>query len=358
MTFVMYERENYVRNACFQGARWIPCHISISQASWDMYRREMEKVVLRHPLIFPNYQPGQINFDQMEFTEGNRAGEWVDPWGCVRTGAIDGLSGVVTGHPLSDWDNLSSYRSPNPAAGPDRGGTWEEAAKRAAEARAAGLVVRQGPAHGFFLMRLEYLRGFENLMVDIATADERLPRLIELVAGYQREQVKQWLALGVDVLELPEDLGTQTSSFISPRAFEKWAAPTYRELIRMSHAAGALVGVHSDGYIMDLMEQFMACGVDVINPQDLCNGIDNLARAIKGRMCIRLDIDRQCIVPFGARQEIMELIEQEVRLLGSPRGGLELVAGIYPPTPPENVDALCAALEAYYTFWWDGRGKA
>jgi hypothetical protein len=75
-------------------------------------------------------------------------------------------------------------------------------------------------------------------------------------------------------------------------------------------------------------------------------------------VCIRLDIDRQRIVPFGARQEIMELIEQEVRLLGSPRGGLEFIAGIYPPTPPENVDALCAALEAYYTFWWDGRGKA
>jgi uroporphyrinogen-III decarboxylase len=30
--------------------------------------------------------------------------------------------------------------------------------------------------------------------------------------------------------------------------------------------------------------------------------------------------------------------------------------GIYPPTPPENVDALCSALEEFRTYWWDGRG--
>ncbi len=121
--------------------------------------------------------------------------------------------------------------------------------------------------------------------------------------------------------------------------------------------AKCLVNLHSDGYIMELVDDFIECGVNIINPQDLCNGIDNLARNVKGRMCISLDIDRQTIVPFGTRKEIRELIEEEVRKLGSPRGGLEMVAGIYPPTPPENIDALCQALKQFRTYWWDGRGK-
>jgi hypothetical protein len=118
--------------------------------------------------------------------------------------------------------------------------------------------------------------------------------------------------------------------------------------------AGCHVALHSDGYIMELMDEFHDCGVTIINPQDLCNGIDDLAREVKGRFCLRLDIDRQVIVPFGTRQEIRDLIEEEVRKLGSPQGGLEMIAGIYPPTPAENVDALCEAMEEFRTYWWDG----
>ncbi|MCK4627011.1 MAG: hypothetical protein KAV00_16985, partial [Phycisphaerae bacterium] len=65
-----------------------------------------------------------------------------------------------------------------------------------------------------------------------------------------------------------------------------------------------------------------------------------------------LDVDRQKIVPFGTRDDIHALIEEEVRKLGDPAGGLQLEAHIYPPTPPENVDALCEAIEKFRTFWW------
>jgi hypothetical protein len=108
---------------------------------------------------------------------------------------------------------------------------------------------------------------------------------------------------------------------------------------------------------MELIDLLIEAGVTIINPQDLCNGIDNLAREVKGRVCISLDVDRQKIVPFGTRREIRELVREEVMKLGSPRGGLMLVAGIYPPTPPENVDALCCAMEEFRTYWWDGRGN-
>ncbi|HUT74906.1 MAG TPA: hypothetical protein VM221_08775 [Armatimonadota bacterium] len=46
----------------------------------------------------------------------------------------------------------------------------------------------------------------------------------------------------------------------------------------------------------------------------------------------------------------------KVRKLGSPAGGLGLLVGMYPPTPPENVDPLCDAMEEFRTYWWEGRG--
>ena len=36
-----------------------------------------------------------------------------DEWGCVRVTGIEGLTGIATGNPLSDWQALGSYRWPD-----------------------------------------------------------------------------------------------------------------------------------------------------------------------------------------------------------------------------------------------------
>jgi len=351
------DRENYLRNASMTGPKWIPCSVGISGASWDQLRTDLEQVLARHPILFPGFEKGQRNYDDWDPGPAHRAGErFTDAWGCVWRSAVNGLEGQVEEHPLADWSKLESYRAPDPMAQGDRGpADWEKTRRDVEKARRQGRLTSGGVAHGFLFMRLWYLRGFENLMIDVAADAPQLPRLIELVMEHNRGLVDAWLDMGVDKMEFGEDLGTQTASIISPKAFAKYVAPAYESVMQPCRGAGCHVALHSDGYIMELMDQFIECGVTIINPQDLCNGIDNLAREVKGRICIRLDIDRQRIVPFGTRREIRALIEEEVRKLGSPAGGLEMTAGIYPPTPAENVDALCDALEEFRTYWWDGR---
>jgi hypothetical protein len=352
------DRENYLRNASMTGPEWIPCSVGISGASWDQLRTDLEQVLVRHPTLFPGFEKGKRNYDNWDFGPAHRAGErFTDAWGCVWRSAVNGLEGQVEEHPLADWSSLESYRAPDPMTQGDRGPVdWEKERRRIETARSEGRLTSGGVAHGFLFMRLWYLRGFENLMMDVAADAPQLPRLIELVMAHNRRLVQAWLDIGVDKMEFGEDLGTQTASIISPKAFAKYIAPAYKSVMRPCRAAGCHVALHSDGYIMELMDQFIECGVTIINPQDLCNGIDNLAREVKGRICIRLDIDRQRIVPFGTRREIHALIEEEVRKLGSPAGGLEMTAGIYPPTPAENVDALCDALEQFRTYWWEDSG--
>jgi len=348
------ERENYLRTITFANPEWIPMSVHVSDASRDQFRDEMEEVMARHPLLFPGFKKGGRDFDNYEFAAAHRAAEtFTDSWGCVWESAVDGLEGQVLECPLSDWEALERYKIPDPLVQADRApADWEGTRKGIEQARANGDLTSGGVPHGFMLMRLWYLRGFQNLMLDIATEDPRLQTLIDMVVEHNRIIVDQYLGMGVDMMSFGEDLGTQTASIISPAAFHKWIAPAYRKLMQPCRRAGTYVYLHSDGYIMELMDELLACGVDIINPQDLCNGIDNLVEHVKGRMCISLDIDRQKIVPFGTRQEIHDLIEEEVRKLGSPQGGLQMVAGIYPPTPPENVDALCEALEKFRTYWW------
>ena len=42
--------------------------------------------------------------------------------------------------------------------------------------------------------------------------------------------------------------------------------------------AGVIINTHSDGYIMELVDDLLDCGCDILNPQDLCNGIDEIAK--------------------------------------------------------------------------------
>jgi len=349
------DRENYLRTVSMTNPEWMPCRVYVSGASWNEHREAMAEVVARHPTIFPDFEPGERDYDTWDFGPTARTGErFTDAWGCVWVTEVDGLVGQVVEHPLADWAALAAYRAPDPLLHLDRGpADWAGARRRNAEAKADGQLTTGGLAHGFLLMRLWYLRGFENLMLDIAADEPRLDPLIELVNAHNRTIADQWLAMGVDVVSFGEDLGTQTASIISPAAFRKWIAPAYRDLMQPCRRAGSHVYLHSDGYIMELIDALIDCGVTIINPQDLCNGIDDLAREVKGRICIDLDIDRQRIVPFGTRSDIHDLIEEEVRTLGSARGGLMMKAGIYPPTPPENVDALCDAMEAFRTYWWE-----
>ncbi|MBP8952823.1 MAG: hypothetical protein KBI47_10570 [Armatimonadetes bacterium] len=351
-------RENYIRNARFQGPEWIPANVSISGASRVQLREDLEDVMARHPWMYPGFEKGKIDYDNFQFGNAYRAGEkFVDNWGCTWESSIDGIEGVVMGHPLSDWSALDTWQPPDPLKVGDRGPVdWDRIRADVAKAKAAGALTSGGVPHGFLFMRLTYLRGFENALLDMATGEPRMRTLVDMIVDHNMQIVRQYVDMGVDLMEFGEDLGTQTSSIISPRTFREWITPGYEKLIAPCAEKDMLVALHSDGYIMDLMDEFRFAGVNIINPQDLCNGIDNLAREVKGQFCIRLDIDRQTVVPFGTRAEIRELIEEEVRKLGSPQGGLEFICGIYPPTPAENVDAVLEAIKEFRTYWWDGRG--
>lgn len=349
-------RENYLRNASFQSPEYMPAHIHISPASWDQCRGELEEVVARHPRLWPDFVKGRVKWNDVDFGPAYTAGvPFTDAWGCVWETAVNGIEGVVTHHPLADWAAWDSWRAPNPLETADRGPVDWPALRKSFEAqRARGEYTEGGLPHGFFFMRLTYLRGFENALLDMMMEEPMFERLIETLYEHNRLLVQQYLDIGVDVISLGEDLGAQTAPLIGPDMFHKFCTPTYERLIRPCRERGCHVMLHSDGYIMDLIDELLFAGVTILNPQDLCNGLDNLREALKGRVCIRLDVDRQTTVPYGTPREIRELVEAEVRLLGSPEGGLELLAGIYPPTTPDNVHALASAFEEFQDYWFSG----
>ena len=143
----------------------------------------------------------------------------------------------------------------------------------------------------------------------------------------------------------------QSGPMLSPEQFRKHIKPVYERLMRPAREAGCIVHVHCDGDIRELVDEILECGVEIINLQDLVNGIDWIKKRLAGRVCMDLDIDRQKVTRFGTAADIDGLIREEVEKLGSREGGLMMIYGLYPGVPLENVGALMDAMERYATYY-------
>lgn len=347
----MTDRSNFIKNATFGCPDYIPINVAISQPLFSQYGRDLVNLLCRYPEFFPDKEWLQT---RLNANAKQQPDSIVDNWGCTWDFALEGLEGIVTGHPLADWADLDSYPFPN-FSQTDGKGTIDIDLTLAhiREAKRRGHLAEAGLPHGYFLLRLEYLRGYENLMMDIGTEDEHLSVFVDRLTQYWFEVIKLLAGGSPDLISLPEDLGTQDRLLISPKSFRKYIYPAYSLYVDYCRQRGILTHIHSDGFIMEIADDFLKLGVSIINPQDLCNGIDNIAKAFKGRVCIDLDIDRQQVIPFGSRKDIMDLIEEEVRKLGSPQGGLSMIVGIYPGTPLPNIEALLDAFRKYRFYWSD-----
>jgi len=195
------------------------------------------------------------------------------------------------------------------------------------------------------------LRGYQNFILDIMDDSPEVRILIGIVEKFNLELIKRFISLQPDMITIAEDLGMQSSPMISPDLFKKYIKPVYMKMTTPVKQAGIIVHEHSDGYIMDLMDDLIECGGDVINMQDLVNGINNLAKHVKGRIAIDLDIDRQSVTVDGTPKDIDAHIKECVVKLGSPEGGLSLCYQPWPPTPLANIQAVCDAMERYCTYY-------
>ncbi len=343
---MMSSRENYLRAIEFNYPEWIPCSIHFSPLTWHTYRRDLERIVLAHPNIFPDYQEGsQDFFDQMP--PCYRKGEYFrDNWGCLWFTSLNGLEGQVVEHPLSDWNNLERYQPPDPVVKEDRGDRdWQKIKEKIAEQRKKGLLT-WGDGERLF-DRLYFLRGFENLMMDIATEDPHLPKLIKLLEDYEMKLIRLWLKIGVDILGFHTDIGTQNGLMISPAKFRKYLKPTFQRLFQTCRKAGVHVYLSSDGNLLEIVDDLVECGVSVHDPQLRANTIKGIARVYKGKLCADVDLDRQSF-PFAKPRELRDQVKEVVETMASPEGGLMIKAGIFgDDVPLKNIEAICEAMEDY-----------
>ncbi len=350
----MNRRENLLRAIRFENPDYIPMEFVINDACWNYYEHDvLFDLMESHPFLFPDFKRPKSGIYQPAYLVNAYADKpYTDPWGCVWKTAEDGITGSVHGHPLETWSGFGTYRPPDPLK---TDGTypidWDTIAEEVKAARAAGRFVTGGLPHGHTFLRLQDIRGYENLIFDMVDEVPELFTLITMVEAFNYQIISRWLELEPDMISYPEDLGMQVGPMLSPDQFRKYIKPSYQRLMKPVREGQIIVHMHSDGDIRTLADDLIDGGVEVINLQDLVNGIDWIAEKFRGRVCVDLDIDRQKITFGGTPSHIDALIREEVEKIGTRQGGLTMIYGLYPGIPVKNAKALMDAMEKYSTFY-------
>jgi uroporphyrinogen decarboxylase len=271
---------------------------------------------------------------------------YYDAWGCLWHCLTEGIGGQPVEHPLADWKALKSYRPPDLLQTTRWGQAREDwrAVKNKIDQNKRNGVLTSTKINCFF-DRLHYLRGFDNLLMDLAAEPPELFKLIDLVLRANMKLLYKQIELKPDVMNHHGDIGTQFGLMMSPEVFRKCIKPGYKKMFMACRNAGIPVLYSSDGKLLEIIDDLIECGVSAHDPQLGVNTLEGIIRVYKGKLCAMVDLSQE--IALWHSKEINEHIEEIIKKLGSPEGGLIIKVWGMPDIRLENIETLCVALEKF-----------
>lgn len=141
-----------------------------------------------------------------------------------------------------------------------------------------------------------------------------------------------------------DDIAYKNKLLFSPSLLRRTFIPMLAACCRPLKEAGIKVIYHSDGYLMPIIDDLIAIGVDGINPIEPIAGMDIgvLKKKYYGRLILVGGLDCSQILPLGSVKEVEQAVINILRTAG-PGGGLFIGSSseVTPSTPLENVLAYC-----------------
>jgi uroporphyrinogen-III decarboxylase len=183
--------------------------------------------------------------------------------------------------------------------------------------------------------RMQFIRGTENLFVDLAFRLPKMLAFMERIHQFYCSLLTTWAQTDVDGLFFMDDWGTQKSLLIDPKLWVELIKPMYRDYADIAKKYGKKIFFHSDGFTLDIIPHLIDIGVDAVNLQIFCIGLEQL-RQFKGHITFWGEIDRQAILPYGSRQDVQAAVKAVKDALWN-NGGVIAQCEFGPGANPENV---------------------
>ena len=220
------------------------------------------------------------------------------PWGSER--AIGGIYMEVVDPVIQDVTDLETYRFPE--------FNDYSAIERFRQEFPEACVV----AETFGVQDASFTQLWEMSQFMLAMIDhpEIVKRFFQRFGDWSVDIAHRSVRAGADVIMIYDDYGSTGQTQISPKMWREFTLPQLKRIIAAIHEAGALAMLHSCGYVMPLLGDFVAAELDILQSFQPKAGND-LAHAVAqygDRLAFNTGVDIQrgeTLTPEELRADII-----------------------------------------------------
>lgn len=264
-----------------------------------------------------------------------------DEWGITRVSYDDYPNAV--GFPVQDESDLKKILVPDP-----------DADYRFDDIRAA-MDEFQGEKAVVIRLRDVFsqprdLMGFENFLMGFYTQPELVSRIMEMSVDYNSRLAENVKSIGGEIVVVGDDIADSSSLLLSPDLYREMVKPHFNKLIRRFKELGLLVIKHTDGNIMDVVDDLIDSGIDCLDPIDPLAGMD--IRAIKekygSKVCLKGNVD--CVSTLVDKTPEEVIAETKQCILDASVGGGHIISSsnsIHAGINPVNYRVFLEAIEEF-----------
>lgn len=197
-----------------------------------------------------------------------------------------------------------------------------------------------------------YLRGTEQFMEDLLLRPAIAERILERISHYYldyNERVFEAAEGKIDVFFMGDDMGTQHGPWVSVDMYRHFFKKNFRRYNELAHRYGIKTMYHTCGNVMDLIPEFIDCGLDILQSlQPATMDLADLKRRFGRNLAFQGGIDIQSTMPNGSPSDVAAEVRNRASTLG-PGGGyiFGTAHNLLPDVPTENITAL---FDAYLEF--------
>ena len=201
---------------------------------------------------------------------------------------------------------------------------------------------------------LDEALGMEEFLVGAMMNTIEMRMLAEKVMTFEIGKAKAFLDAGADAIVIGDDVAFNTGPFLPPHVMEVLAYPFYREAIaEIRRHRDVPVVLHSDGNLMPVIEEMVACGFDGLHSLQPSAGMDiaELKRRYGRDLTLIGNIDLDYVMTMARPAEVEEVVRKTIDI-AAPGGGyiLSTCNTLVDAIPSENALAMYRTAETHYAY--------
>lgn len=196
-----------------------------------------------------------------------------------------------------------------------------------------------------------YMRGMEDLMMDMMCDDPIATYLLDAVTERAIVRAQSFTRAGADILYFGDDIGMQRTPMMSLDLYCKWLKPRLKQVVDAAKSINpdVLIAYHSCGHITPFIPHLIEVGIDILNPiQPESMDFKEIYKEFGGKISFHGTIGTQATMPFGTPQQVREKVFEHMEI-AKDKGGLFPAPThlLEPEVPWENILAYVQACKDY-----------